>query len=116
MKDSRYPKDWKAIALLKKQSVNWTCQNCGRYCYTKEVADALGLDRSDRKRYELSVHHSDYNPENNSPENLIALCSGCHLGKHSRKRGNVTPGDLSENLQPSHSKPSPHFLEIPKSI
>jgi len=24
--------------------------------------------------------------------------------------------DLSENLQPSHSKPSPHFLEIPKSI
>jgi thioredoxin-like negative regulator of GroEL len=24
--------------------------------------------------------------------------------------------DLSENSQPSHSKPSPHFLEIPKSI
>ena len=24
--------------------------------------------------------------------------------------------DLSENSQPSHSKPSPHFLEIPQSI
>jgi predicted RNA binding protein YcfA (HicA-like mRNA interferase family) len=24
--------------------------------------------------------------------------------------------DLSENSQPGHSKPSPHFLKIPKSI
>ena len=30
-------------------------------------------------------------------------------------KGN-SPKDLSENSQPSHSKPSPHFLEIPQSI
>jgi 5-methylcytosine-specific restriction endonuclease McrA len=90
MKDSRYPKNWKAIALTKKQSVNWTCEKCGRKCLESGAKTKLSL--SERKRFELSVHHSDYDPENNSPENLIALCSGCHLGKHSRKRGNVNPG------------------------
>lgn len=29
-------------------------------------------------RYPLSVHHIDYDKENNSPENLISLCKSCH--------------------------------------
>ncbi len=93
MKDKRYTTNWKAISLLKKQSVNWICQKCGRKCLESGIKTKLSL--SERKRFELSVHHSDYNPENNSPENLIALCSGCHLNKHLRKRGNITPGQLS---------------------
>ena len=88
----RYPENWKAIALAKKQSVAWRCEKCGQKCLEAGVKTKLSL--SDRKRFELSVHHQDYDPENNSPENLIALCSGCHLSKHSMKRGNVTPGQL----------------------
>ena len=93
MRDSRYPKEWNAIALTKKQSVAWRCEKCGQKCLEAGVKTKLSL--SERSQRKLQVHHSDYDPSNNSPENLIALCSGCHLSKHSRKRGNVTPGQLS---------------------
>lgn len=93
-----YPPDWPAIALNKKQSVNWTCENCGRVCYPSWYGDLLGATKSERKQHELSVHHQDYNPGNNSPSNLIALCSACHLKKHLRRRGNITPGQLTLTL------------------
>lgn len=93
---NRYSPDWPVIALAKKQAVNWTCQQCGLKCLSPDSKSGLSL--SDRKRLELSVHHSDYNPANNSPSNLIALCSACHLGKHQRRRGNITPGQLTLNM------------------
>jgi 5-methylcytosine-specific restriction endonuclease McrA len=93
MKDPRYPDNWKAIALLKKQCVKWTCEKCGLKCIDPAFKSDMPL--SERSQRKLQVHHQDYDPENNSPENLIALCSGCHLSKHSMKRGNVTPGQLS---------------------
>jgi len=91
IKLSRYTKDWKAIALTKKQSVNWTCEQCGRKCLESGVKSKLSVIE---KRWELSVHHADYDPANNSPDNLIALCSACHLSKHQRRRGNITPGQM----------------------
>ena len=91
-----YPPDWPAIALDKKQSVNWVCQGCGLQCL--KPGDHRELPISERKRLELSVHHQDYNPANNSPSNLIALCSACHLKKHLRRRGNITPGQLTLTL------------------
>lgn len=30
MRDPRYPENWNAIALTKKQSVAWRCEKCGR--------------------------------------------------------------------------------------
>ena len=93
MRDPRYPENWKAIAFTKKLSVNWRCEECGLKCIDPAFKSDMSL--SERSRRKLQVHHSDYDPENNSPENLIALCSGCHLSKHSMKRGNVTPGQLS---------------------
>ncbi|AIE76144.1 hypothetical protein D082_40980 (plasmid) [Synechocystis sp. PCC 6714] len=42
----------------------------------------------------MAVHHCDYDPGNNSPSNLKALCSPCHLHYHRRQQGNVTPGQL----------------------
>ena len=42
----------------------------------------------------LTVHHSDYDPSNNHPSNLIALCSACHLHKHREKRGNMSIGSI----------------------
>jgi hypothetical protein len=32
MKDPRYPKNWDAIALTKKLSVSWRCEDCGLKC------------------------------------------------------------------------------------
>ncbi|WP_409350566.1 HNH endonuclease, partial [Synechocystis salina] len=42
-----------------------------------------------------AVHHCDYDPGNNSPSNLMALCSPCHLHYHRRQQGNISPGQLS---------------------
>ncbi len=85
-----YSPDWPVIALAKKQAANWTCQECGRVC----LQGKSKLSISERKRLEMAVHHWDGDPLNNSPDNLIALCTSCHLRKHQRRRGNITPGQL----------------------
>jgi 5-methylcytosine-specific restriction endonuclease McrA len=90
MKDPRYPENWTAIALTKN---GWRCEDCGLKCLDPALKSELPL--SERKRREMSVHHSDYDPSNNSPENLAALCSSCHLKKHARCKGNISPGQLS---------------------
>ena len=36
-----------------------------------------GIKPEELDKY-LSVHHIDYNPENNAPVNLITLCVSCH--------------------------------------
>jgi len=93
---SNYSPDWPVIALSKKRAANWTCEECGLKCLAPDSKSGLSL--SDRKRLELSVHHQNYNPLDNSPSNLIALCSRCHLGKHLRKKGSITPGQLALTL------------------
>lgn len=46
---------------------NFSCQDCGgEYPYVKIV-----------------VHHIDFNPKNNTMDNLIVLCRACHARKHS---------------------------------
>ena len=32
-----------------------------------------------RLKRKLDIHHIDYNKKNNNPENLISLCSSCHI-------------------------------------
>lgn len=93
----RYPKDWEVIALRIKQQANWQCQMCGLKCISSEMT-VNTLDRSQRAIYRLEVHHINRKPEDNRIENLIALCSSCHLRQHRRKRGNVPFGQLNLSL------------------
>jgi len=51
------------------------CQVCGR---TLEESLELWGEK-------LSVHHIDYDPNNNDPDNLVSLCRNCH--------GKTTSGD-----------------------
>lgn len=90
---SRYPKNWKAIAFKIKQAADWHCEECGLDC--SPALTALIENRSLRAKRTLTVHHQDYNPGNNEESNLIALCSGCHLKKHTNKRGNISAGQLN---------------------
>lgn len=92
-KDERYGKNWKEISLAKRHSVNWRCEKCGLKCIDPAFKSDMPL--SERSRRKLQVHHQDYDPSNNSPENLIALCTACHFEKHPNKKGNITPGQLS---------------------
>jgi hypothetical protein len=57
-----YAAGWRIIRSMARERDHDTCQ----VCY------------SSGGRRRLSVHHIDYNRENNSPDNLITLCGRCH--------------------------------------
>lgn len=102
MDRSLYPDNWTEIATGIKQDANWTCQDCGRPCRrpgesNSDLADRLcGSDWWDdfEDRYcvepweepidgklsafTLTVAHLNHIPSDCRPENLKALCSGCH--------------------------------------
>lgn len=44
----------------------FTCQVCGK-------------KRENREEFKLEVHHIDYNKNNCSFKNLVALCKSCHI-------------------------------------
>lgn len=94
MSKSRYPDNWNEIASQKKEAVNWICQKCGMQCL-KPSDDISKLTKSERTKKTLVVHHADYKPENNRPENLIPVCTACHLSFHAGKKGNIIIGQLS---------------------
>jgi hypothetical protein len=79
------------LAKSIKEKSDWCCDKCGRVCLRPG-----NKTNSDKPcAYNLQVHHWDRNPSNNRVENLISLCSGCHLSYHRVGRGNISPGQLS---------------------
>ena len=72
MEKDRYPADWKRIARGVKDAAGWVCQGCGKQC--RRPGDPF-----DTHTRTLTVHHINHQPEDCSPENLIALCAPCHL-------------------------------------
>ncbi len=112
----RYPKNWKEISnRIRFERANNACEKCGVYNYSvvkkqtvkyrgivarldsysqaKELADVLSGLYNGKPQFiviVLTVAHLDHNPENNSEENLMALCQECHnrydAGHRSRTR------------------------------
>ena len=80
---ARYPKDWQAISLTIKQRAGWRCEcagECGRgthegRCTNRHRQPAYGTG----SKVILTTAHLDHTPENCEPENLKAMCQGCHL-------------------------------------
>ncbi|BAY41818.1 hypothetical protein NIES2111_62140 (plasmid) [Nostoc sp. NIES-2111] len=94
MSQGVYPENWKEIATALKAASNWRCAKCGRVCLRPgEKPDNLTF--SERKAHTLQVHHWNRDPSDNRLENLVCLCSGCHLSYHRFGRSNVSPGQLS---------------------
>ncbi len=74
---ARYPKDWPAISLARRQAAGWKCEWC-----SAENGKPHPVTGS---KVVLTVAHVlDPTPENVAPENLAALCQRCHLN-HDRK-------------------------------
>jgi hypothetical protein len=93
-----YPENWKQIAAEIKQRSGYCCQRCGMQC----LPPGRGyrhLSRRVRSKYTAQVHHRDRQPANNNIDNLVTLCTGCHLFYHQRQNGNISPGQLSLPLQ-----------------
>jgi 5-methylcytosine-specific restriction endonuclease McrA len=91
---SRYSSNWDNIALEVKSKSDWKCARCGMQCL-RPTDKRDGLNRRERSIKTLVVHHRNYTPEDNRAENLAALCTAFHMLFHTRRRGNVSPGQLS---------------------
>ena len=91
---NRYPKNWEEIAFSIKKQAGWKCSKCGLQCLKPED-DTSNLTQTERRIRTLNIHHANYTPEDNDPENLIPLCTTCHLSFHNRRQSNTTPGQLS---------------------
>lgn len=91
-----YPDNWEEMALAVKVRANWQCEKCGKQCLTQiDAIKRQAIPRSEWMRETLQVHHWDRDPGNSDPENLVAVCTGCHLQLHQGRRSNVSPGQLS---------------------
>jgi len=65
-----YPKNWKGIS-------EWVRLQAGNKC---EICDAMNHEAHPvtGSMVVLTVHHMNFDPTNNEPYNLIALCQRCH--------------------------------------
>jgi hypothetical protein len=80
----RYPADWDAISLhIRTVRAEGRCEcagECGRgthdgRCPNMNGGQAYGTG----SKVVLTVAHLDHTPEHCDPENLRAMCNGCHL-------------------------------------
>ncbi|MDR1265956.1 MAG: hypothetical protein LBK42_10465 [Propionibacteriaceae bacterium] len=79
----RYPRDWKAIAAaIKVDRAGLRCEcsgECGRghqsRCPNRHANPAIDTG----SLVVLTVAHLNHTPEDCRPENLRAMCQGCHL-------------------------------------
>lgn len=80
---ARYPEDWPTISLAIKERAGWRCEclgECGRgthdgRCPNRHGEPAYGTG----SRVVLTTAHLNHTPEDCHPENLRAMCQGCHL-------------------------------------
>jgi hypothetical protein len=98
-----YPENWTEISNQVKAAANYCCERCGRYGLPPGKR-YVKIDRSQRQKISLQVHHWNRDPSDNHWTNLGCLCSSCHLIYHQQRRGNITPGQLSLPLKVKRSR------------
>lgn len=84
---ARYPADWPEISRAIKDRAGWRCEcegECGRppghldaggRCVNVHGQPAYGTG----SKVVLTTAHLNHQPEDCRPENLKAMCQGCHL-------------------------------------
>ena len=126
---ARYPKDWTAISLqIRTVRAAGRCEcrgECGRgthdgRCTNRNGCEAYGTG----SRVVLTVAHLDHTPENCHPDNLRAMCQGCHLHydrDHHRETAAATRRKAAEDAgqlafaAPEHLPPAPPDSRSPSS-
>jgi len=69
---SKYPDDWKEIALAVKDEAGWQCEMCGKQC--RRPGEPF-----DTHKRTLTVAHCNHDESDCRLENLVAACAPCHL-------------------------------------
>lgn len=81
---NRYPSDWPEIShriRFERAGGRCECQGeCGRRTDSGRCPNThTGIAYDTGSRVLLTTAHLDYTPENCDPDNLRAMCQGCHL-------------------------------------
>jgi len=82
-----YPDGWDLISDRIKTLAGWRC----------EVCTWPGGDHNS-----LGCHHVDFQPANCADDNLVCLCSRCHLRAHSRRYRALAKAALIVELRRRH--------------
>lgn len=78
---SKYPPNWKEIAIAIKEEEEWQCEMCGKQCRRPG-------EKFDTHKRTATVAHCNHVEMDCRPENLICACAPCHLiydAKHHAK-------------------------------
>jgi hypothetical protein len=88
----RYRPDWEEFSHSIKCAAKWTCQQCGKVCRQQGESVEAFANRAfqpespvwkdaiaNPQKFCLTVAHLDQDPSNDSPDNIQALCTKCHL-------------------------------------
>jgi hypothetical protein len=79
----RYPANWKDISTAIKERAGWTCEctgECGRGTHAGRCPNEHGMPAyGTGSKVILTTAHLNHTPEDCRPENLKAMCQGCHL-------------------------------------
>lgn len=79
----RYPSDWAEISTGIKDRAGWRCEcrgECGRGSHLGRCPNRHGMPAyGTGANVVLTTAHLDHTPENCDPDNLRAMCQGCHL-------------------------------------
>ena len=79
MDRSKYPPNWDEIATRIKTQAAWKCERCGKQCRWPD-------EQFDTHRRTLTVAHINHIEMDCTDENLVALCSVCHLNYDRERR------------------------------
>lgn len=84
-----YPENWEEISLSTRRAANWTCQRCGKQCRRSPesvdefLARSPNLPAAEVRQYPirwcLTVAHLNHTESDCRSENLLAMCTPCHL-------------------------------------
>ena len=73
----KYGFDWtETLRRSIRERDNYICQLCNK----NQIEE---LEQFERK---LSIHHKDFNKQNNNPNNLISLCHQCHMKTNNNRK------------------------------
>jgi len=77
-KKKLYPANWKDISWQTRAAAGNKCELCD--AQNGKPHPVTG------SKVVLTVHHLDFNPQNNEKYNLVALCQRCHNRLDAKKR------------------------------
>ncbi len=92
---SKYPENWKEIALGIKEAAGWICEMCGKQC--RRPGEPF-----DTHKRTATVAHLNHVENDCRPENLRCWCAPCHLrydAKHHAKNAAKTRKAKFESRQ-----------------